>query len=87
MNRTIDEALAGLGRAEAPARLLSTREAAVRLGLSARTLEKWRSRQNPGPSYRRVGRLVKYAEEDLAEFIATARSDAAPRHRGTQYDR
>lgn len=49
--------------------LLSTREAALYLALSPRTLEKWRTR-GTGPVYARVGRRVVYRREDLDDFVA-----------------
>jgi excisionase family DNA binding protein len=49
-------------------RLLTTAEAAERLGTSARTLEDWRQRGG-GPLFRKVGRrLVRYAPADLEAF-------------------
>jgi hypothetical protein len=49
--------------------LLTTSQAAERLGLSPRTLEEWRLRGG-GPVFRKLGRrAVRYAETDLADFI------------------
>ena len=46
---------------------LKTNEAAAVLGLSRRTLECWRT-SGGGPSFRKFGRSVRYAAEDLTEF-------------------
>lgn len=45
-------------------RLLTTQEAAERLGLSASTLAKLRL-SGEGPRYRKLTRAVRYAEADL----------------------
>jgi hypothetical protein len=48
---------------------VSREEAARRLGLkSAKTLDLWRER-GCGPSYVRLGRLVRYRQEDLTNFL------------------
>jgi hypothetical protein len=49
--------------------LLETVDVAVELGLSPRTLEGWR-RRGEGPSYIKVGRLVKYRPEDIEAYKA-----------------
>lgn len=46
---------------------LKTPEAAAYLGLSRRTLEKWRA-TGKGPRYSRLGRSVVYAVADLDDF-------------------
>lgn len=52
-------------------RLLTTGEAAERLGTSRRTLEDWRLRGD-GPVYRKLGRrMVRYCPADLDNFIAS----------------
>jgi excisionase family DNA binding protein len=43
---------------------LTTKEAAVWLGLTRNTLEKWRV-HGGGPAYRKHGRYVRYHMEDL----------------------
>ena len=49
--------------------LLTTAEAAQRLGTSHRTMEDWRLRGG-GPIYRKIGRrLVRYLQADLEAFI------------------
>lgn len=51
-------------------RLLTTQEAAERLGVSPRTCEDWRLRGS-GPVYRKLGRrLVRYCPADLEAFAA-----------------
>jgi predicted DNA-binding transcriptional regulator AlpA len=49
------------------ARHLDTKEAADWLGLSARTLERWRL-TGEGPPFRKLGRSVRYAIADLVAF-------------------
>jgi predicted DNA-binding transcriptional regulator AlpA len=69
-----------------PVRLLDEREAAARLGLSARTLQKWRL-LGCGPRFFKLGHAVRYAETEVHGFIQkrlrTSTSDvgtAAPDH-------
>ncbi len=50
-------------------RFLRTPEAATRLGLSARTLEKHRC-YGTGPVYRKLGGRIVYAVEDLDAWAA-----------------
>ena len=59
-------------------RHLDSREAARWLGLSPRTLETWRY-LGSGPRFRRFGRAVRYAVEDLDAY---ARSGQQAFHRG-----
>ena len=65
------------------ANLLSTEAAAERLGISPRTLEKWRL-SGQSPPYRKLGRAVRYAPEDLALWLADRRrlSTSDPGQRG-----
>ncbi len=51
------------------AELLSQKEAAEKLGLSPKTLEKWRSIGRPRLPYVRLGSAIKYRESDIAKFI------------------
>lgn len=53
--------------------LLDTREAARRLGLAAGTLQNWRIR-GQGPAFVRLGKAVRYVEEDLALFVEKGRA-------------
>lgn len=48
--------------------LFTTAQAAERLGLKPSTLIAWRH-FGRGPVYRRVGGRVRYAEDDLQEFL------------------
>lgn len=48
--------------------MLTTREAAKRLRLQKSTLEAWRCRGG-GPVFVRLGRAVRYRNEDLNDFI------------------
>jgi predicted DNA-binding transcriptional regulator AlpA len=50
--------------------LLSQREAAARLGLSPRTLERTRA-SGDGPAFCKIGRRVLYRPEDIAAWLAT----------------
>jgi excisionase family DNA binding protein len=47
---------------------MRTPQAAVYVGLSKRTLEKWR-RSRTGPAFHRLGRAVVYDRRDLDEFL------------------
>ena len=44
------------------------KEAAIVLGCSVAALRKWRL-LGKGPTYCRVGRLVRYSEADLAAYL------------------
>ena len=61
--------------------LLTTPAAAKILGISRKTLEKWRV-VGGGPRYRKLGRLVRYAEDDLHEWaerdVRRSTSDPGP---------
>ena len=48
--------------------LLAEIYAADLLGLSSRTLQAWRSK-NEGPPYVRVGRAVRYRRQDLLDWV------------------
>jgi predicted DNA-binding transcriptional regulator AlpA len=48
--------------------LLSQKQAARIVGLSVRTLERHRL-AGTGPRYARLGRLIRYQESDLAEWV------------------
>jgi excisionase family DNA binding protein len=70
--------------APAPDALLNTSEAAQRLGVSESFLAKARM-QGTGPPYRKLGRSVRYAREDLNQYllacsrISTADQQASPK--------
>ncbi|MFL6353966.1 MAG: helix-turn-helix transcriptional regulator [Bryobacteraceae bacterium] len=45
-------------------------EVARFLGLSVRTIQNWRF-VNRGPRYIKIGRTVRYRQEDISAFLAT----------------
>jgi predicted DNA-binding transcriptional regulator AlpA len=51
--------------------LLGEAEAARILGLSVKTLRRWRW-AGQGPGFRKLGRAVRYASSDLQAYIAAA---------------
>jgi predicted site-specific integrase-resolvase len=53
-------------------------EAAKFLGLSVQTLRNWRC-QGRGPAYIKKGRMVRYAMQDLVDFMAMGRIDPEER--------
>jgi excisionase family DNA binding protein len=53
----------------APISLLTEHQCAERLGVSISTVRRMR-RTNTGPSYFRIGRLVRYRHEDVECFIS-----------------
>lgn len=61
--------------------LLNTDQAARLVGLSPRTLEKFRVQGN-GPTYRKLNRAVRYARHDLEKWLERGRrrstSDPGP---------
>lgn len=52
--------------------LLSQRQLAARLGVTTRTLERWRE-TGDGPAFIRVGRLCRYQREDITIWLAARR--------------
>ena len=55
---------------ESEQKLLDTKSAAKRLGLSHQTLEKWRY-QGRGPRYiRYLSKAIRYRQSDIDAFIA-----------------
>ena len=54
---------------------LSTRQAAARLSISARTLEKWRV-GGAGPRYVKLGRAVRYPAAELDAFVLRQMRDS-----------
>jgi predicted DNA-binding transcriptional regulator AlpA len=49
--------------------LLSPSEAAIRMGVSTNTLERWRA-SGEGPKYSKLGhRTIRYDEADILDFI------------------
>ncbi len=57
-------------------RLLNERETSQVLGCSVAALRKWRL-LGKGPHYHKIGRLVRYADTDLATFLNASRVDPA----------
>jgi len=57
--------------------LVDEREAAMRLGLSVKTLRRWRWSRR-GPAWVKVGAAVRYAPEDLSAFITAGRQVPSP---------
>jgi excisionase family DNA binding protein len=49
-------------------RVLTQKEAAALLGVSPRTLERLRL-TGRGPMFTRLGRMVRYRQQDLADFV------------------
>jgi excisionase family DNA binding protein len=52
--------------------LLTENEAAGILRVSLTSVRRWR-REGRGPTYRKLGRTVRYRPDDLADFIAASR--------------
>jgi len=57
--------------------LLTERQAAAFLALSASLLQKWRLR-GAGPSYHKIGRAVRYKHSDLESFAQSSRISRTP---------
>jgi predicted DNA-binding transcriptional regulator AlpA len=68
-------------RVDTAARYIRTHEAARMLGLSARTLEKYRC-HGTGPVFRKLGGRVVYAVDDLEAWAdqSACRSTSDPRY-------
>ena len=49
--------------------ILTTRQAAQYIGLSASTLNKWRC-HGFGPKYLKLGRAVRYRQEELDTYLS-----------------
>lgn len=56
------------------ARLLTTADAAAALNVTPACLDAWR-RRHRGPRWRQIGRLIRYAEDDLQVFVTDAIRD------------
>lgn len=50
--------------------IFNVSEAAQYLGLAVSTLNKWRCYQQEGPAYIKLGKAVRYRQEDLDAYIA-----------------
>lgn len=64
----VDAGIDGCGRAQTSEGLLSASEAAALLGLSLKTLEKWRS-EGKGPPVIRLGRRVAYSRRAIVQWL------------------
>lgn len=53
--------------------LLNERQVAIILGLSRKTLSQWRWRKK-GLQFIKIGRSIRYREEDIEEFLRTHKS-------------
>ena len=60
-------------------KLLNEQAVADRLGVSVRTIQHWRL-VGGGPVFIKVGRCVRYAEEDLTEFMNGQRRRSTSEH-------
>jgi excisionase family DNA binding protein len=61
-----------------PSALLSKREVAVWLGVSLRTLRRWRLEHGYGPPIIRVGRFVRYHRGEVEAWIAEQHEPFSP---------
>jgi predicted DNA-binding transcriptional regulator AlpA len=50
-------------------KLINNAQTAERIGVRPSTLEIWRV-QGKGPAFRKIGRLVRYAESDVQGWLA-----------------
>lgn len=60
---------------------LNTPEAAEYIGFSRYALESWRV-SGKGPRFHKIGRLVKYSEADLIEFVNQNVCQSTAEYRG-----
>jgi hypothetical protein len=56
--------------------MFNEKQAAEQLGCSVAAMQKWRL-LGKGPAFCKVGRLVRYAEADLAAFLDANRVEPA----------
>lgn len=61
-------------------KLIDEKAVAEMLSLPLRTVQIWRIR-GIGPHYIKIGRNVRYIEEDIVKFVAASRVD--PSHRAS----
>ena len=71
------EGLPGTGEDPGAAQGLDTREAAAWLGLSPKTLERYRV-SDEGPDFQRIGARVRYLLEDLEAWASARRRKEPP---------
>jgi predicted site-specific integrase-resolvase len=62
--------------------LLDTRTVAARLGVSLRTLERWR-RLGVGPTFVKLNGTVRYEPTEVARFLALSRRTRTDAPRGS----
>ena len=55
--------------------LLNTQEVAEILGVKPQTLEVWRHTKRYALPYRKIGRMVRYKEEDVLAFIEAQKNE------------
>src|ERR1019366_8678028 len=58
---------------------LTEKEAAAFLNCKKPTLTSWR-RKHVGPAFYQIGRLIRYAPQDLADFLRRNRQDHTAAH-------
>lgn len=58
--------------------LLDEHAVAIRLGVSCATLQAWRCTRRVNLPFVKVGRLVRYRQEDIDAFIAAHMESLAP---------
>ena len=69
-----------------PHELLSTKQAAERLGISKRTLETLRQVGN-GPSYLKLGRAVRYQPSEIDSWLLTLAFNSTAQAKRAEADR
>jgi excisionase family DNA binding protein len=75
---TIAPTVQGGQLSQDPAALMGEREVAALLGVSLRTLRRWRIDLHYGPPAIRVGRFVKYRRGDVEQWIEEQRERPPP---------
>ena len=63
---------------------LTVQEAAEFLGLSYKTLNKWRLLGMDGPPYHRFGTAIRYRRDDLTEWARRHRVQPGPRRQARE---
>jgi len=52
-------------------KLLTEKEVSQYLGVSLAALRKWRTQEQRGPVFLKLGNLVRYRQEDVDQWLAT----------------
>jgi predicted DNA-binding transcriptional regulator AlpA len=65
-------------------RFLNERETSQVLGLSMKTLQRWRLQGDIGPAYRKLGKAVRYSESDIREWLERAPTGCGAHRDGTR---